>query len=396
VLEVRGSAGLWRGGERDTDQDSVEVATLELPVLVCIHDDALALCGRRGGQRRRGRHVDVHCEHSLDGREKRRIDPNPERARTRRPGGFFPGTQTSPATRDTTAAHLPGRRVPPSPRRPARFADTHALDLATKTRMDVLPQKERGQERGSFFSFSPASSLSLSLYTVCVFRIAALSCNASKRESIKLESIPFPSTVDLVPPHPCLGRSPAPSRTMSGGHPLDRRDSSSSLSPGLAESPRADGPNLVPNPPPVSLPYPHYTLAPVLDACDNVILPLGPFSPTAPPTFAVSTTSHKQYDQEPIVPFFVEIGDSQPVGFLRPAVVDALKVDNVKMNKFKVNECWKILENDEGRVWAVAFEDWLNEEGAAARQEHIDRLVRSWKQAGLFASELGGPWVPVP
>lgn len=40
--------------------------------------------------------------------------------------------------------------------------------------------------------------------------------------------------------------------------------------------------------------------------------------------------------------------------------------------------------------WAVGFEDWVNEEGIDARKEHVDRLVRGWKHAGMFSECLGG------
>ncbi|GAA6008301.1 uncharacterized protein JCM10292_005524 [Rhodotorula paludigena] len=40
--------------------------------------------------------------------------------------------------------------------------------------------------------------------------------------------------------------------------------------------------------------------------------------------------------------------------------------------------------------WAVGFEDWVNEEGAETRREHMDRLVRGWKHMGLFPECLGG------
>ncbi|GAA5911622.1 hypothetical protein JCM8208_005694 [Rhodotorula glutinis] len=40
--------------------------------------------------------------------------------------------------------------------------------------------------------------------------------------------------------------------------------------------------------------------------------------------------------------------------------------------------------------WAVGFEDWVNEEGVDARREHVDRIVRGWKHAGMFPECLGG------
>lgn len=40
--------------------------------------------------------------------------------------------------------------------------------------------------------------------------------------------------------------------------------------------------------------------------------------------------------------------------------------------------------------WAVAFEEWVNEEGAEVRKEHMDRVVRGWKAKGMFEECLGG------
>ncbi|SCV71061.1 BQ2448_3823 [Microbotryum intermedium] len=42
------------------------------------------------------------------------------------------------------------------------------------------------------------------------------------------------------------------------------------------------------------------------------------------------------------------------------------------------------------KVYAVGFEDWVNEGGAQLRGEHVDRLVRNWKGAGKFEECLGG------
>lgn len=41
-------------------------------------------------------------------------------------------------------------------------------------------------------------------------------------------------------------------------------------------------------------------------------------------------------------------------------------------------------------TYAVGFADWVNAEGADARGEHIDRVVRGWKQEGMFMDQLGG------
>ncbi|GAA5962149.1 hypothetical protein JCM3765_003875 [Sporobolomyces pararoseus] len=43
-------------------------------------------------------------------------------------------------------------------------------------------------------------------------------------------------------------------------------------------------------------------------------------------------------------------------------------------------------------IWAVGFEDWINESGEASelRNEHLDRVVRGWKMSGKFMDQLAG------
>ncbi|BGP07500.1 hypothetical protein JCM10049v2_003337 [Rhodotorula toruloides] len=143
---------------------------------------------------------------------------------------------------------------------------------------------------------------------------------------------------------------------------------------------------------------------------------------------------------------------SQPIGFLRPSIVRALIDDNLSLLRMNCKPVWafqppihypadqiepprtprrrssvrrdstsangsrrpsmqeefageggvKLQEVLDGlrRVelggrggtgpWAVAFEEWVNEEGAEVRKEHIDRVVRGWKAKGMFEECLGG------
>ena len=41
-------------------------------------------------------------------------------------------------------------------------------------------------------------------------------------------------------------------------------------------------------------------------------------------------------------------------------------------------------------VWAVGFEEHVNDEGRDSRREHLDRVVRGWKMDGMFPDQLGG------
>lgn len=86
-----------------------------------------------------------------------------------------------------------------------------------------------------------------------------------------------------------------------------------------------------------------------------------------------------------LVPFYVDLkGPRLPIGYLRPAVVDALRKDNAKMAAMRMDQCFTI------GATAVAFSDFVNEGGAELRSEHMDRLVRGWRHSGLFEDPLKG------
>lgn len=41
-------------------------------------------------------------------------------------------------------------------------------------------------------------------------------------------------------------------------------------------------------------------------------------------------------------------------------------------------------------VYAVGFENWVNEEGTETRSEHMDRISRTWKMEKRFSDQLDG------
>ncbi|TNY23020.1 NUDIX hydrolase domain-like protein [Rhodotorula diobovata] len=267
-----------------------------------------------------------------------------------------------------------------------------------------------------------------------------------------------------------------------GGHPLDRDGSD------------ADSYLSFDSPPVLPLPSGTYTLLPLVDACDNVQFPTGPWSgqeckrrweahlAKERNAFAEEDTTaaagdsaladddeeddHEQgpaaFDKEFLVPFFVALPSpppppsssssgaslrrrssaasgngrpsfsrltplprlrsssptpstssfvraradpsaapegAPPIGFLRPQVVRALIEDNRKLVAMNCRPVWafqpaiatlNLATSAETGPWAVGFEDWVNEEGIDARKEHVDRLVRGWKHAGMFSECLGG------
>ncbi|KNE99706.1 hypothetical protein PSTG_06997 [Puccinia striiformis f. sp. tritici PST-78] len=86
---------------------------------------------------------------------------------------------------------------------------------------------------------------------------------------------------------------------------------------------------------------------------------------------------------------------SQPIGFLRPIIIKALIDDNQNMLKINSRPCWKLsypsVDQNECPSM-VSFEDWINqaEDRIETRAEHLDRLIRGWKENGLFLDQLSG------
>lgn len=182
---------------------------------------------------------------------------------------------------------------------------------------------------------------------------------------------------------------------------------------------------------PLTLPSGCWTLLSAVEACDNATLPRGPFNSTMQHFISCKKGScssrvyksqseeggsgDDEQDQEELVPLFVSQNDTQPIGFLRPQVTQALQQDNKDaVEKLKLRACWMMMmrpnqgqsgagdksqgasddkqtSQEHGKsVWAVAFEDWVVEEGKEAMSEHMDRLCRNWKHQNLFSDQLGG------
>ncbi|MBW0555901.1 hypothetical protein O181_095616 [Austropuccinia psidii MF-1] len=120
-------------------------------------------------------------------------------------------------------------------------------------------------------------------------------------------------------------------------------------------------------------------------------------------SFLSNSNSNSNYDDHEKIRDF-----SQPIGYLRPCIINALFNDNQKMLEIKTKPCWKFLysihQNSNHPIisdtdhqsllspWAIAFEDWINdsENRLETRREHLDRLIRNWKQSGLFLDQLSG------
>jgi hypothetical protein len=145
---------------------------------------------------------------------------------------------------------------------------------------------------------------------------------------------------------------------------------------------------------PLLLPQGQWSLQNVIERCNNGALPDGPFSPA-------KLAYDKTLTDDWLVPFFLQplpdastSGHTTPIGFLRRAVVDAMRADNDKMRSMRCDTCWRFYGEGED-TWAASFEGWFTdvdtrEQLLALRSEHMDRMVRGWKEAGLFPQTLQG------
>lgn len=113
-----------------------------------------------------------------------------------------------------------------------------------------------------------------------------------------------------------------------------------------------------------------------------LILPEGTWT-LLPLIIKICIDPQELYNDTKLLPFSLST-DGAPIGYCKPIVVEALKKDNEKMASMKLDVCFEITDK------RVAFSDWVNEGGIERRDEHMDRLVRGWRHAGVFSDQLNG------
>lgn len=147
-----------------------------------------------------------------------------------------------------------------------------------------------------------------------------------------------------------------------------------------------DDDDVEPDVAPLCLPSGTWTLLPAIEACDNAVVPRGPFnvnrragerqskkrsSPSScsssrlpSPSEAQSRLGRKATDRQalnehgdqlradndgddvPDIPMFVKRRDVQPIGFLRRRIVRQLQIDNdFTTSKLKMQPCWTLLRS---------------------------------------------------
>jgi hypothetical protein len=84
--------------------------------------------------------------------------------------------------------------------------------------------------------------------------------------------------------------------------------------------------------------------------------------------------------------------ECQPIGWLRPKVVEALKKDHETELRRNQRSPWQLqyASESDGVPLSVAFASWINAEGKQQRTLHMERLVKEWRQEQLFTDILRG------
>lgn len=152
--------------------------------------------------------------------------------------------------------------------------------------------------------------------------------------------------------------------------------------------------------------YPHgvSTLLPIIEACDNTSLPVGPFSATWKTLRDEHNSKYKKAPDsltplDQLVPFFIAAPEAspeqytqpQPIGFVRPDVLQA-------MRDYSTEQASQPIFNFLGGIeapWGVSFADWLNAPRGPVtpfelRTQEMTRMVESWREKDMFPENLRG------
>lgn len=143
------------------------------------------------------------------------------------------------------------------------------------------------------------------------------------------------------------------------------------------------------------LPANHHSLLPLVLSSSN--LRLSPVLQNSATHYQVSTRRESGIygDEEPVVPFFVSTPMSpecKPIGFLRPEVLHALKIDHETQLRQHHRSPWDLqyTGKSDRTVLSIAFAQWINAGGQPQRTQHMERLVMEWRNNKLFSDILRG------
>lgn len=149
------------------------------------------------------------------------------------------------------------------------------------------------------------------------------------------------------------------------------------------------------SPAPLKLPPGFTSLLPLILSSNNLVLPGDPSWP-ANERYSTGTVGSRTEDRavtltETVVPFFLSHNHAsdggQRLGYLRPAVVRALSEDHEEL---AARSPWDMQLSDAGNVASVSFTSRVNGEGQSSRTQHMERIVKGWKDRKMFADILGG------
>ncbi|KAF9565813.1 hypothetical protein CPC08DRAFT_704248 [Agrocybe pediades] len=144
---------------------------------------------------------------------------------------------------------------------------------------------------------------------------------------------------------------------------------------------------------PLRLPRGHHSLLPLVNSCNNLVLPNEPWDNQSIHAIATRTAEGGIVDQETVVPFFISHHtQDKPVGFIRPEVALALEEDHQKHLIQGSASPWELRYSKEHpkTLRAAAFAAWVNEGGKYTRTMHMERLVYDWRKHNMFSVILKG------
>lgn len=150
------------------------------------------------------------------------------------------------------------------------------------------------------------------------------------------------------------------------------------------------------------LPANSHSLLPLIHTANNVTFPCGQFDQASVSCQGrTRSKAGEKFDEERLLPFFLappaSFG-SRPLGLLRPDVAQALQADGLDQFDSVGRSPWYFLTEPiqrdsapaQAQAWGVSFAPWVNESGQSARSECVERLVKAWKDAGMFPDILRG------
>ncbi|KAF8906217.1 hypothetical protein CPB84DRAFT_1770253 [Gymnopilus junonius] len=142
---------------------------------------------------------------------------------------------------------------------------------------------------------------------------------------------------------------------------------------------------------PLKLPPGHRTLLPLINSCNNLVLPPQPWVAQTHLSIGTRTPEGDVVEKENVLPFVLSHAQREiPLGFIRPQVAAALEEDHQKHLVSGSASPWdlKYTKEHPKQLKSAAFAAWVNEGGKFTRTMHMERLVYDWRKHNMFPEVL--------